>query len=80
MINYILLFVFILALTALDRNVIPFLYLQFERLSLAIEKFFFRLKLEVDIFVIKYNKQKYLKMAKEILQELRPDEADSERT
>jgi hypothetical protein len=53
-----------------DFNVVHFLYLQFKRLELAIEKFFFRIRLEWGIFIMRYNKRKYLKMAQEILEDL----------
>ena len=70
MTNYIYFFVFILALIIIDFNVAHWIYLQFKRFELAVEKFFFRIKLEFDIFIIRYNKRKYLKMAKEILKDL----------
>jgi hypothetical protein len=70
MINYIYFFVFILALIIIDFNVAHWIYLQYKRFELAVEKFFFRIKLEFDIFIIRYNKRKYLKMAKEILADL----------
>lgn len=74
MINYYLLFGFVIVLCILDHNIIHWIYLQFKRFELAVEKFFFRIKLEYDIFIIKYNKRKYLKMAKEILADLQKDE------
>ena len=70
MTNYIYFFVFILALIIIDFNVAHWIYLQFKRFELAVEKFFFRIRLEFDIFIIRYNKRKYLKMAKEILKDL----------
>jgi hypothetical protein len=72
--NYIFFFGFLIALCIIDFNVVHFLYLQFKRLELAIEKFFFRIRLEWDIFIMRYNKRKYLKMAKEILEDLTKDE------
>lgn len=68
--NYIYFLLFLAALCFLDRNIIDWLFLQVKRLELAIEKFFFRIKLEFDIFIIRYNKHKYLKMAKEILNDI----------
>lgn len=70
MTNYLLFFGFVIALCIIDFNVIRFLDLQLKRAELAVEKFFFRIKLEYDIFMIKRNKGKYLKMAKEILKDL----------
>jgi hypothetical protein len=72
--NYFLFFGFLIALCIIDFNIVHFLDLQIKRLGLAIEKFFFRIKLEFDIFIIKYNKRKYLKMAQEILKDLQKDE------
>lgn len=68
--NYLLFFGFLIALCIIDFNIVRFLDLQVKRFELAVEKFFFRLKLEWDIFIIKYNKRKYLKMAQEILKDL----------
>lgn len=72
--NYIYFFVFVGALCVIDFNIVRFLHLQFKRFELAVESFFFRLKLEFDIFIIRYNKRKYLKMAQEILKDLNNDE------
>ena len=72
--NYLLFFGFLIALCIIDFNIVHFLYLQYKRAELAVEKFFFRIKLEFDIFIIRYNKRKYLKMAKEILADLQKDE------
>jgi hypothetical protein len=68
--NYLLFFGFLIALCIIDFNIVHFLYLQYKRAELAVEKFFFRIKLEFDIFIIRYNKRKYLKMAQEILKDL----------
>ena len=68
--NYLLFFGFLIALCIIDFNVVHFLYLQVQRLILAVEKFFFRIRLEFDILLIRYNKRKYLKIAKEILADL----------
>ena len=70
--NYIYLLLFLAALCFLDRNIIDWLFLQAKRLELAIEKFFFRIKLEFDILIIRYNKRKWLKTAKELLKDLEP--------
>lgn len=70
MTNYLLFFGFVIALCIIDFNVIRFLDLQLKRAELAVEKFFFRIRLEYDIFMIKRSKDKYLKMAKEILKDL----------
>lgn len=70
MTNYLLFFGFVIALCIIDFNVIRFLDLQLKRAELAVEKFFFRIKLEWDIYMINHNKKKYLKMAKEILKDL----------
>ncbi|AGK86730.1 hypothetical protein S-CBP2_0024 [Synechococcus phage S-CBP2] len=74
MINYIYFFVFILALIIIDFNVAHWIYLQYKRFELAVETFFFRIRLEFDIFIIRYNKRKYMKMAQEILKDLEKDE------
>jgi len=68
--NYLFFFGFLIALCIIDFNIVHFLYLQFKRFELAVEKFFFRIRLEWDIFIMRYNKRKYLKMAKEILEDL----------
>lgn len=70
MTNYLLFFGFVIALCVIDFNVLRFLDLQVKRLELAVEKFVFRIKLEYDIFMIKRNKDKYLKIAKEILADI----------
>ena len=72
--NYILFFGFLLALCIIDFNVVRFLDLQLQRLGLALRAFPMRLKLEYDIFIIRHNKRKYLKMAEEILKDLQKDE------
>ena len=72
--NYILLFGFLLALCIIDFNIVHYLDLQLRRLGLALRAFPLRLKLEYDIFIIRHNKRKYLKMAEEILKDLQKDE------
>ena len=67
---YLLLFGFLLALCIIDFNIVKFLDLQLQVLQLAIRALPLRLKLEYDIFFIRFNKRKYLKMADEILKDL----------
>lgn len=68
--NYIYFFSFLLALAVVDFNVIRYLVLKWRELCLNIERFLFRLRLEKDILLIRYNKHKYLNMAKEILSDM----------
>jgi hypothetical protein len=68
--NYIYFFAFLAALAIVDFNVIRYLWLKWQELGLNIERFLFRLKLEKDILLIRYNKHKYLKMAQDILKDL----------
>lgn len=68
--NYLFFFGFLIALCIIDFNIVQFFYLQFKRLGLAIETFFFRIRLEWDIFFMRFNKRKYLKMAQEILKDI----------
>lgn len=68
--NYILFFGFLAALCIIDFNIVRLLVLQVKRLELAVERFLFQIRLEFDILVIRYNKRRYLKMAKEILNDL----------
>ena len=72
--TYLLLFGFLLALCIIDFNVVKFLDLQLQGLQLALRAFPLRLKLEYDIFIIRYNKRKYLKMAEEILKDLNKED------
>ena len=72
--NYLLFFGFLLALCIIDFNIVHYLDLQLRRLGLALRAFPMRLKLEFDIFIIRHNKRKYLKMAQEILKDLQKDE------
>ena len=74
MTTYLLLFGFLLALCIIDFNVVKFLDLQLQGLQLALRAFPLRLKLEYDIFIIRYNKRKYLKMAEEILKDLNKED------
>lgn len=70
--NYIYFFAFLAALVIVDFNVIRYLWLKWQELCLNVERFLFRLKLEKDILLIRYNKRKYLKMAQDILKDLEP--------
>lgn len=70
MTNYILFFGLLVALCIIDFNIVRFLILQVKRLELAVERLLFQIRLEFDILVIRYNKRRYLKMAKEILNDL----------
>ena len=72
--NYFLFFGFLLALCIIDFNVVHYLDLQLQRLGLALRSLPLRLKLEYDIFIIKHNKRKYLKMAAEIIKDLEKNE------
>lgn len=66
--------VFLLALTLLDPNVVQFIYLQVELVLLELRKLPLRLKLEWDIYRIKHDHNRYLRMAEEILKDLKKDE------
>lgn len=55
----------------LDKNVLPFLWLKVLEAELAVERFFFRLKLEKDLLMIKFSGRKYRRMAKELLNDLK---------
>lgn len=55
----------------LDKNVLPFLWLKVREADLAVERFFFRLKLEKDILIIRFSKKKYERMAQDILNDLK---------
>lgn len=70
MTNCIFFFAVVIALCVIDFNIVRFIDLQVKRLELAIERFFFMLRLEWDIFWIKRNKDRYLNMAKDILKDL----------
>jgi hypothetical protein len=66
--------VFLLALLLVDPNIVQFIYLQLELLLLEIRKLPLRIKLEWDIYHIKHDRNRYLKMAEEILKDLNKDE------
>jgi hypothetical protein len=66
--------VFLLALTLLDPNVVQFIYLQVELVLLEFRKLPLRLKLEWDIYQIKHGRDRYMKMAEQILKDLNKDE------
>lgn len=70
MTNCIFFFAVVIALCVIDFNIVRYIDLQVKRLELAVERFFFMLRLEWDIFFIKRNKERYLDMAKEILKDL----------
>lgn len=70
MTNCIFFFAVVIALCVIDFNIVRYIDLQVKRLELAVERFFFMLRLEWDIFFIKRNKKRYLDMAKEILKDL----------
>jgi hypothetical protein len=66
--------VFLLALLLVEPNVVQFIYLQLELLLLELRKLPLRIRLEWDIYHIKRDRNRYLKMANEILKELNKDE------
>jgi hypothetical protein len=68
--NCIFFLALVLALCVIDFNLVKYIDLQVRRLELAIERFFFMIRLEWDIFWIKKNKDRYLDMAKEILKDM----------
>ena len=76
--NYIYFFIFLAALVIIDFNVVHYLALQVKRLELAVEKFFFILKLRFEIWQIKrgFMDKKFERMADDILKEYRTNEAD----
>lgn len=76
--NYIYFFAFLAALCVIDFNMIHWLQLQVKRLDLAVERFFFLLKLRIDIFTIKrgWQDKKFERMADELMKELGINEAD----
>lgn len=69
-VTYFYLFSLITALCLLDRNVLEFLCLKVEETKLNYERFKMLLRLEWDIFMIRFQHKKYERMAKEILKEL----------
>ena len=66
----------IAGLIILDYNFVHFFDLQLKRLWLSVRKVPVRLKLEWDIYFMKNNMNKYMRMAQEIRKELGVDEAD----
>jgi hypothetical protein len=78
LLNYIYFFAFLIALVIIDFNVIHFLALQVKRAELAVEKFFFILKLRFEIWQIKrgFMDKKFERMADDILKEHQTNETD----
>ena len=78
LLNYIYFFAFLIALVIIDFNVIHFLALQVKRAELAVEKFFFILKLRFEIWQIKrgFMDKKFERMAADILKEHQTNETD----
>lgn len=64
---------FLVALCLLDQNFIQYIYLQAEVLVLELRKIPMRIRLEWDIYRIKHDHDRYLKMAEEILKDLNKD-------
>jgi len=76
--NYLYFFIFLFALAVIDFNLVHYASLQVKRLELAVEKFFFILKLRFEIWQIKHGfmDKKFERMAAEIIKECRPDATD----
>ena len=76
--NYLYFFIFLAALVIIDFNVVHYLALQVKRLELAVEKFFFILKLRFEIWQIKrgFMDKKFERMAADIIKDYQPDETD----
>jgi hypothetical protein len=68
--NYIYFFSFLFALAFIDFNIIRYLLLKWQEFCLNIERFLFRLRLEKDLLLIRFNKRRYVEMAKQILKDL----------
>jgi hypothetical protein len=75
-ITYITVTAVIAGLIILDYNFVHFFDLQLKRLWLELRKVPVRLKLEWDIYFMKNNMKKYMRMAQELRKELGVDEAD----
>lgn len=75
--NYIYFFAFLAALCIIDFNIIHFIQLQLKRLDLAVERFFFLVKLRYEIFAIRrgWFDKKFERMAADIIKDLGIDEA-----
>ena len=76
--NYIYFFAILIALVIIDFNIVHFLALQVRRAELAVEKFFFILKLRFEIWQIKrgFMDKKFERMAADILKEYNTDGTD----
>ena len=68
--NYIYFFSFLFALAFIDFNIIRYLLLKWQEFCLNIERFLFRLRLEKDLLLVRFNKRRYVEMAKQILKDL----------
>lgn len=73
--NYLYFFAVILGLMFIDQNLLHYAVLQVKRLELAVEKFFFLIKLRWEIFSIKrgWQDKKFEKMAADILKDYETD-------
>lgn len=63
-------------LAFIDQEALAWINLRVAQLELFLKSLPLRLKLEWEIYQIRHNKDKYLKMADEILKEYRTDETD----
>jgi hypothetical protein len=75
-ITYITITAVVAGLIILDFNFVHFFDLQLKRLWLEVRKVPMRLKLEWDIYFMKTDMKKYMRMAEELRKELGVDEAD----
>lgn len=75
-ITYLTITAVVAGLILLDFNFVHFFDLQLKRLWLEARKAPMRIKLEWDIFFMKNDMKKYMRMAEELRKELRIDEAD----
>lgn len=66
----------VLALYILEPLLPEWLTLQLQRLSLFLNTFLFRLKMEWDLYLIRFQKNKYERMAQDILRDLHTNEAN----
>jgi hypothetical protein len=66
----------VLALYILEPLMPEWLSLQLQRLSLFMNTFLFRLKMEWDLYLIRFQKNKYERMAQDILRDLHTNEAN----
>lgn len=70
----------IIALYILEPLLPEWLSLQLQRLSLFFSTSLFRLKMEWELYLIKYQKKKYERMAADILRDLHTNETNRQRT